>query len=328
MSGAPSYETLDRLRPLEPTSEISASVVREHLERTPRQLPSRYLYDELGSALFESICRLPWYPIPRAETALLARHAGAIFEGLNPAVEVTELGCGDGQKLALLLDSAARAATRIRLVDISAAALRSARANLREAGRESVETIRARYEEGLALALGMRSRARAQVVLFLGSSIGNFEPEEMRRFLRRVRALLRAGDALLVGGDLVKPEPELIRAYDDPLGVSAAFDLNVLRRINDELHATFDLSRFQHRALWNARMRRMEMHLVSRVRQEVTLPAAALRFELAQGESIRTECSYKYRPGQLAREARTCGFRAQREWVHSTLGFALTRCDV
>lgn len=305
-----------------------AADVCEYLQRTPRQLPSKYLYDELGSAIFEAICRLPWYRITRAESALLARHARQILEPLARPVTVAELGCGSGEKLAILCGGAGERFPLIQLIDISPAALDMARYRLEALGMRSILAHRATYEEGLERAARQRPGNASLLVLFLGSNIGNFDPPVARELLARVRRVLRHGDALLLGSDLIKPERELLLAYDDPLQITAAFNLNLLRRINEELSATFDLQGFAHRAAWNALERRVEMHLVSRRRQCVRIDAADLELTFEPDEWIWTESSHKYELSQIVEEGLAAGFDRGEQWIDADARFALTRFSV
>jgi dimethylhistidine N-methyltransferase len=299
------------------------SDVAEYLQRTPRQLPSRYFYDALGSALFDAICRLPWYRVTRAETALLARHAREIIEDLPRPLNITELGCGNGEKLAVLLEKSAERFRRVHLIDISPAALLSARARLATLPAMPVTSFHGTYEQGLAR-LATHRGTGAWLVLFLGSNIGNFDPPAARDMLRRIRASLADGDALLLGTDLVKSPRVLQLAYDDPLQVTAAFNRNLLRRINEELGATFDLDGFAHRALWNPRDRRVEMHLVSMRQQLVRIADADLEIQFQKDEWIWTESSYKYEPAQVLAEGRAAGFRDGEQWIDEDARFALT----
>jgi dimethylhistidine N-methyltransferase len=305
-----------------------AAEVRQYLQRAPRQLPSKYFYDELGSALFEAICRLPWYRVTRAESALLARHAHDIVEPLTRPVSIAELGCGSGEKLAILLSNNGRAVTHIQLVDISAAALDMARYRLQAIGYHDVLAHQRTYEQGLDDVARHRPSEGALLMLFLGSNIGNFDPPVARELLLRIRRSLRPGDALLLGNDLVKPERDLLLAYDDPLQITAAFNRNLLRRINDELGGTFDLDGFAHRAIWNAEERRVEMHLVSRVRQHVEIAAAAFALTFGAGDWIWTESSHKYDPAQVIEDGRGAGFSGAEQWIDSAAGFALTRFTI
>jgi dimethylhistidine N-methyltransferase len=302
-----------------------AEEVRDYLLRTPRQLPSKYFYDDLGSTLFEAICRLPWYRITRTESALLASHRASILAPLPRPVSLIELGGGSGEKLAILAGPPGPHGAHVQLIDISHAALEMSRTRLRDLGYRSIITHQCTYEEGLVRAARHRPPDGSLLVLFLGSNIGNFDPPVARELLARVRRVLHRDDALLVGTDLVKPELELQLAYDDPLGVTAAFNRNLLRRINDELGGTFDLDGFGHRAIWNALDERIEMHLVSRRRQEVMITAANLAVNFAEGETIWTESSHKYTPEGVVREGDAAGFRATGQWVDERAGFALTR---
>ena len=300
-----------------------AEAARFYLQLTPRQLPSRLLYDTLGSALFEAICHLPWYRITRAEQRLLDEHAAAIRTVLGPRGRIVELGCGNGEKLATLLRGAADSRLHAHLIDLSEAALARAGQALAASGsRLRVTSHCATYEDGL-LALPAELSAPTLVV-FLGSNIGNFDAPGSAAFLASIRRALRPGDALLLGADLVKPERELLLAYDDPLGLTAAFDKNLLLRLNTELEADFDLSRFAHQARWNREASRVEMHLVSLARQEVGIPAADLRITLEAGESIWTESSYKYEPDGIRALVEAAGFAQRAQWIEDDARFALT----
>ena len=306
---------------------VFAEEAGEFLTRTPRQLPSKYFYDALGSALFDAICELPWYRITRAESALLDRHAREILAPLARPLTLAELGCGNGDKMAMLTVRAAERFQSIQLVDISAAALYSARRRLEGLRVGPVAVHLATYEDGLTrLAHGRRDAA--MLVLFLGSNIGNFDASPAHEMLTRIRGALRDGDALLLGTDLVKPERELLLAYDDPLEVTAAFNRNLLQRINTELGGTFDLDAWAHEAIWNGDHNRVEMHLVSRIPQSVRIAAADLHIRFEAGERIWTESSYKYRPERVLHMGRAAGFRDAEQWVDETAHFALTRFSV
>jgi dimethylhistidine N-methyltransferase len=302
-----------------------ASAVQYYLALRPRQLPSRYLYDALGSALFEAICCLPWYGITRAESRLLEAHGRALVARLAPLSRIVELGSGSGDKLRRLLDAAGaeRPPLDVHLVDLSPSALEASTQALASFDAVTVATHCARYEAGLVEAVADPTPGRT-LVMFLGSNIGNFDPPGAAALLRGIRASLRAGDALLLGADLVKPERDLRLAYDDPLGVTAAFNRNLLVRINRELDATFDVDRFAHRAAWNAGAARVEMHLVADSAQEVTIAQAGLRLRLARGEAIWTESSYKYVPEQLESMAAVAGFAPAAQWIDPRDRFALT----
>jgi len=307
---------------LSPQTDFATDVA-EYLLRTPRQLPSRYFYDALGSALFDAICRLPWYQVTRSETALLARYARQMLEPLPRPLNITELGCGNGEKLAVLLERGGERFRRVHLVDISPAALLSARARLATLPAMPITTFHGTYEQGLSRLATNRSHG-AWLVLFLGSNIGNFDPPAAQEMLRRIRGSLVEGDALLLGTDLVKPPRALQLAYDDPLQVTAAFNRNLLRRINDELGGTFDLDTFAHRALWNPKDSRVEMHLVSTRQQLVRISAVDLEIEFEKDEWIWTESSYKYEPEQVLSEGRHAGFHDGEQWIDEDARFALT----
>ena len=310
--------------PTVPRDRFAAEIC-EYLQRTPRQLPSKYLYDELGSALFEAICRLPWYRITRAESSLLAAHAREILAPLQRPPSIAELGCGSGEKLAILVASGGEPVPLIQLVDISPAALDMATYRLQAVGHRNIVAHRTTYEDGIERAAGCRPREGALLVLFLGSNIGNFDPPVAQGLLRRIRQALRPGDALLLGNDLVKPERDLMLAYDDPLQVTAAFNRNLLRRINDELDGTFDVDAFVHRAVWRPEERRVEMHLVSTRRQHVEIRAGGCGVTFEAGEPIWTESSHKYETSQIMDEGRAAGFGRPTQWVDESARFALTR---
>jgi L-histidine N-alpha-methyltransferase len=299
--------------------------VRRDLALSPKQIQSKYLYNGLGSCLFEAICRLPWYRITRAEGRLLSRWAGEMVAGLGDPLTLVELGSGSGEKIALLAESlrSRRRRVAVHLVDISPVALELSERTLGRFEHVSVVGHRATYEEGLRRAAAMRGSSRL-FVLFLGSNIGNFDPPAAHDFLREIRSSLRPGDALLLGADLVKPEEQLRLAYDDPLGVTAAFNKNLLVRMNRELLADFDLSAFDHRAIWNAAEKRVEMHLVSRLAQKVRIARADFSVAFEEGEFIWTENSYKYSPEEIVARVEKAGFRSEQQWIESDARFALT----
>jgi len=305
---------------------LFAAEITDSLQRTPRELPSKYFYDPLGTALFEAICQLPWYRITRSESALLARHAEDILSPYRGPLDLAELGCGSGAKLETLLQHANAAVSRVQLIDLSRAALEMARALVAPLAGDVV-ALAGSYEDGLRRVPSNRA-GRPLVMLFLGSNIGNFDREAADALLRQVRETLVPGDALLLGADLTKPARDLLLAYDDPLQVTAAFNRNILRRINDELGGTFDLEGFVHRACWNARDRRVEMHLVSTHRQVVRVAATDLELELESGESIWTESSYKYEPDEILAAGAAAGFGRGDQWIDEVSRFALTRFAV
>jgi L-histidine N-alpha-methyltransferase len=311
--------------PAETVRDFAADVRRD-LALTPKQIQSKYLYDGLGSTLFEAITRLPWYRITRAEARLLARYAPQVAASFSAPLTLIELGCGSGEKLAMLADVVRTGARRlaVHLIDISPLALELSERTLGRLAHVSVVGHRATYEEGLRHAAVQRSPGSSMLVLFLGSNIGNFDPPAAQEFLARIRASLEPGDALLLGADLVKPEKDLLLAYDDPLGVTAAFNKNLLVRMNQELLAEFDLAAFDHRAVWNAGQSRVEMHLVSRRAQEVRIPRSEISMHFAADEFIWTESSYKYHPDEVVARAQTAGFRSLEQWIDGRARFSLT----
>ena len=308
-----------------PASREFAEDVAYYLSQSPRQLPSHHLYDELGSALFEAICRLPWYQITRIEQRLLDRLARDIFSLVHPLSTLVELGPGSGLKLAALLSARPAGPMTVHLVDVSGAALDAAGRVLASDADLVVVPHEATYEAGLAeVARGPRAPGRI-LTLFLGSNIGNFDPPGADTFLRVVRGAMSSGDSLLLGADLVKPEADLLLAYDDPLGVTSAFNMNLLVRANRELDADFDLGGFVHRAIWNGGASRIEMHLVSLRQQRVRVPAADLDITFEAGEMIWTESSYKYSAGHVVAMVEQAGFRTVHQWSED--GFALTLAE-
>ena len=299
--------------------------IREFLNRVPRQLPSRYFYDGLGSALFDAICELPWYRITRAESRLLRSHAAEVHARLRRLTTVIELGPGNGEKLKLLLEGAGANADPldVHLVDVSAKALQTATGTLDALPNVRLTAHIAEYDRALAEIAGTVSGG-STLVLFLGSNIGNFDPPCATSFLDYIREHLAEGDALLLGADLVKPEAELLLAYDDPLGVTAAFNRNLLVRINRELNANFDLEQFAHEAIWNPADSRVELHLVAQSAQHVRIANLPMELEFAAGERIWTESSHKYRPSDIAGMLEGAGFQTVTQWIDRADRFALT----
>lgn len=307
-------------------AEAFAADVRRDLALDPKQLQSKYLYDALGSSLFEAICRLPWYRITRSESRLLECHAAAVATALGDDGTIVELGCGSGEKLVLLAEAlqARGQSARVHLIDISSQALEQTEQRLGRLRHFSVVGHQSTYQEGLRHAAAQREGGGPMLVLLLGSNLGNFDRPEALAFLQRIRAILSPDDLLLLGADLVKPEHELLLAYDDPLGVTAAFNRNLLVRMNRELGASFDLAAFAHRAVWNAQEQRIEMHLVSLRPQEVRIEASDLTVRFRRDEPIWTESSYKYASGQIVEMGAAAGFATREQWVDQDARFALT----
>ncbi|PYS94930.1 MAG: L-histidine N(alpha)-methyltransferase [Acidobacteria bacterium] len=304
-----------------------ANDVRHYLTQHPRQLPSRYLYDDLGSALFEAICRLPWYPLTRAELRLLEAHAREVLDA--GITTVIELGSGSGDKLSALIAAAGsrRGRLELHLVDVSSSALTEAGQALERLENVRVVTHRATYEIGLGEFGLARSVGGRRLALFLGSNIGNFDPPGRDAFLASVRSAIDRGDALLLGVDLRKPVRDLLLAYDDPLGVTAAFNRNLLTRINRELRGDFELDGFTHRALWSEDSSRIEMHLRSNRSQSISVREAGLDFVMGEGEMIWTESSYKYDPPEIVSMLKRSGFSVRAQWIDAADRFALTLAE-
>ena len=303
-----------------------ASAVSEGLMSSPKWLPSWLFYDAAGSQLFNQITELPEYYLTRTERAILAARAAEII-GLaadGDALRIVELGAGSADKTRLLLNAAVdRQDTVIyEPLDVSASALAEAQERIeREIPGVLVAPRVEDYTKGVEL--DSANFGERRMVLYIGSSIGNFEPEEAARLLRSVREALTVGDSMLLGVDLVKDKSTLIAAYDDAAGVTADFNLNLLIRLNRELGAGFDCDAFAHRAVWNASQSRMEMHLVSRKRQTVNIPSVDLRVDFALGETIHTENSYKYRRGQAEALLSEAGFTPVATWMDNQEQFAV-----
>ena len=292
----------------------------------PKSLPSRLLYDDLGSALFEAITRLPEYGLTRADERLLNTHAAEIAAFARPPLAMVELGSGSGRKARPILEAMARRQPQViyRPIDLSEAALAQSRVELGGIEGAVVEPILASYGDGLSGAVRASKPGERLLVLFLGGTIGNFDRDEAIRFLADIRSRLRPGDGLLVGADLMKPVPQLLAAYDDALGVTAAFNKNVLVRLNRELAADFDPAQFDHQARWNEVERRIEMHLVSKVAQSVALGALGSIIHFKEGETIWTESSYRYEKHELPEMAARAGFDCLAQWVDAEWPFAET----
>ena len=309
--------------PVRHVMEFAAEVRAGLTKSSQRELPSKYLYDELGSALFEAICVLPEYGLTRADARLLENHAREIVQRLPLPLQVAELGSGTGKKTRWILEALSqRQKTYYYPIEISPSALAACEKELGQIDLVSVVGYEQPYLEGLRAVAGRRGETDHLLVLFLGSTIGNFDRDAGYKFLRDVRQTLLPGDALLLGTDLEKDIRTQILAYDDPAGVTAAFNLNILGRINRELDANFNLGAFRHEARWNSEERRIEMHLVSLRRQAVDIPAAGLRMMLNEGESIWTESSHKYKAEEVLKMAADTGFRCEGQWIDQEWPFA------
>jgi L-histidine Nalpha-methyltransferase len=286
-----------------------------------KTLPCRYFYDAVGSALFEAITHLAEYGLTRADARILQEHAAEITACLAGPLAVAELGSGSGIKTRPVLESLRRQRTvEYFPIDVSTTALAQCAREMESLA--TVAPIENSYLEGMGEVALRRRPGEKLLVLFLGSTIGNFEPDAAVDFLRALRSHLCPGDGLLLGTDLVKPTDRLLAAYDDAAGVTAAFNLNLLARINRELDGDFNLRHFHHEARYDAEAQRIEMHLRSRAQQMVRIAQAEVCAEFAVGETILTEVCHKFRADQIAGLARVAGFRLERQWLDEEWGFA------
>lgn len=298
--------------------------VRDGLGRSDqKELPSKYLYDELGSALFEAITLLPEYGLTRADARLLKQHSAGIIGAFPDNPLIVELGSGSGSKTRCILEAAARRGPVTYIpIDISPTALENCRAALEHIPNVRTTPLTATYFDGLADAVSKRQPRQRVLVLFLGSTIGNFFFDAAERFLRQIRETLKPNDVLLLGTDLVKQLDQMLAAYDDPLGVTAAFNLNLLSRINRELAGNFVIRNFEHEARFNEAESRIEMHLRSKVAQRVRIRTIGVGIAMSEGETIWTEASQKFRPAQVRAMASRAGFSCQAQWIDPEWPFA------
>jgi L-histidine N-alpha-methyltransferase len=307
----------------DPSYEFAAEVRAGLTRAGQKELPSKYLYDDVGSGLFEVISVLPEYGLTRADERLLRRHAYDIVRRLPNPVIVAELGSGSGKKTRWILEALCQSQhTSYCPIEISPSALAMCRRELGDMDSVSIVGFEREYLDGLLEVAARREEGEYLLVLFLGSTIGNFDRAAGMRFLREVRRILQPGDSLLLGTDLEKPLAQLLEAYDDPVGVTAAFNLNLLARINRELGADFDLQQFQHEARFNREARSVEMHLRSKRKQMVSVPRADLSVTLAENETIWTESSHKYSTADVLRISASTGFRCQAQWTDQEWPFA------
>ena len=301
------------------------SDVRRGLTAARKWLPPKWFYDDLGSALFDTICFLPEYYVMRSEAEVLVAHAEEIVDAFGQHARLVELGSGAARKTRILLDVITRRQRELEYVpvDVDEAMLeRTSRDLLSDYENLRITAVRSDFSRpSIALAALHRARGRT-VVLFLGSTIGNLDPGEAKEMLRDLRSALRPGDALLLGADLRKSRAVLEAAYNDALGVTAAFNLNVLGRINRELGGAFDLKSFEHLAFYDEEYGRIEMHLVSKRAQRVRIEALELEIAFAEGERIHTESSYKHDAETLAALAASSGFSIANTWTDERRWFA------
>ena len=301
-------------------AERLRSAVLDGLLDNPKRLPSAYLYDTTGSALFEAICELPEYYLTRAETEILQRHAPEMARRIGSGALLIEPGCGSGEKACTLLQHLPEPAGFVP-IEISPSALDGARRLVRERFPQlPVHPLQADFTASFSIPDA--PPASRPVFFFPGSTLGNFDPAQALTLLRRWRAL---GRQALVGVDLRKDPATLLAAYDDARGVTAAFNLNLLDRINREFGADFDPQSFAHEAIWNEAEGRIEMHLRSRRAQTVRLDGRRLAFRA--GESIHTENSYKYTVDGFAELAARAGWQVAAHWTDSQQRFGVQLLD-
>jgi dimethylhistidine N-methyltransferase len=308
------------LHHVRPGQESFLAEVLSGLQKPQKELPSKYLYDERGSGLFEHICALDEYYIPVIEASIMQAHIGEMVGLIGSRALLVEYGSGNCKKVRILLDNL-RDPVGYLPVDIS-------RKQLAHVARElavdypalEILPVCADYMNGFKLPKPERSPSQV-VVYFPGSTIGNFDPVTAEQFLRHIATVCGAGGALLIGIDLKKDDSVLHRAYNDSEGVTAAFNLNLLQRINYELNSDFRLDWFEHSAFYNRDEGRIEMHLISQRAQDVHLDNATIHF--AEGETIWTESSYKFDVDEFARLAAAAGFEVQRAWTDERQWFSV-----
>lgn len=299
--------------------------VRRGLTASPKTLPAKYFYDDLGSVLFEGICRLPEYYVSRAEEEILESFGEEIVQAFGPPIRLIELGSGTSRKTRLLLDRLTRRQPDLEYVavDIDEQLLRQTARTLSEIYPSLViRAVAADFRQIARILPRADGAERRNVILFLGSTIGNLDRDEQADLLLAIREPMRVGDMLFLGADQKKAAGVLEPAYDDALGVTAAFNLNLLVRINRELGGQFDLANFRHRAFLNEADSRIEMHIVSRINQHVHIDALDMEVAFEADESIHTENSYKFDEAGIAELAQRTGFSVERRWTDSRSYFA------
>jgi L-histidine Nalpha-methyltransferase len=303
-----------------------AADVRSGLGRTgQKELPSKYFYDALGSRLFDVICELDEYGLTRADERLLRDHSAEMVDRLSGDLILCELGSGSGKKTRWILEAMSRRGpAHYYPIEISPAALALCERELSDIPQIAIVGLENEYLEGLSEVVRRRRAGQRILVLFLGSTIGNFSHPADRQFLAALREILAPGDGLLLGTDLEKPIAQMVEAYDDALGVTAAFNLNLLQRINRELGADFSLRRYYHEARFNEATRSIEMHIVSMAEQRVIIPGANCSVFFHEGETIWTENSHKYTLPEVDSLAAATGFSVEGQWIDRLWPFAET----
>lgn len=301
-----------------------AEDVRKGLSSKPKSLSPKYFYDELGSQLFDAICLLPEYYLTRAENEIIERYAGEIVDSIDGEKTLLEMGSGSASKTRLIIEALLKKQSHLLFmpVDISVSALESSsRILLQSFPPLSIEAYAAEYFDALAELSNRKPRGRT-LALFLGSNISNFGRNEAPAFLSALRRVLKTGDALLLGADLKKDRSVLEPAYDDALGLTAAFNLNLLARVNRELGGNFDLRAFKHHAFYNDEIGRVEIYIESTRPQTITISKLDLEVHFSAGERIHTENSYKYDLSGIAQLANETGYTCARTWLDSGQRFS------
>ncbi len=304
--------------------QFNQDVLRGLTSEPQKWLSAQYFYDEVGSALFEAITALPEYGLTRADSRLLQRHAAEMVRFRPEPLHIIELGSGSGAKTRWLLEAEAtrHGTARYTAIDVSAAALEMCRTTLGRIPAVEIETENATYLDGVRVALRNRQPGERVLILFLGSTIGNFPLPDAVQLLIELRGSLQFGDGLLLGTDLMKPIEQLLLAYDDPAGVTAAFNRNLLAHINRELGGKFDLGAFQHDVRFDSEESRIEMHLRSVRPQTVWIEALDRGFRFGAGETIWTESSRKFTMDGVKQLAAASGFEPRMHWTDDEWPFA------
>ncbi|MBW4664159.1 MAG: L-histidine N(alpha)-methyltransferase [Chroococcus sp. CMT-3BRIN-NPC107] len=333
-SGNPATDVENRLQieHLLNAATLSASVLAEKsdviagLTQTPKYIQARYFYDDYGSQLFEQICDLPEYYLTRTETAILQECAIAISE-ITGACELVELGSGSSTKTRILLDAYEQLNYPLRYVsiDVSAGILESsAKALLADYPSLQVQALVSTYE--LALKQLKPTSLPNRVICFIGSSLGNLNPQECKTFFSQITRALQPNEYFLLGIDLHKSKEILEPAYNDSQGVTAAFNLNILKHLNQRFDGNFDLTQFEHLAFYNETKRQIEMHLRSLRSQTITLKDLDLTIELASDETIFTEISRKFDLDSIQQELQSQGLKSIQVWTDANQKFGVLLC--
>lgn len=315
--------SISRSAKTDSSADALSQTIRSGLMASPKRLPAALLYDDLGSTLFDAITMLPEYGVTKADVRLIEAHASDVVRAMGEPIRVVELGPGNGGKAKMFLEAALDLQPELSFtaIDVSLSALESCRRTLEVLPDVDVELVRATYLEGLAQ---VPREGGKRLILFLGSNLSNFERSESRAFLSNVHARLAPGEGILIATDLEKPKAKLLRAYDDAIGVTSAFNKNVLARLNREWAANFDLSAFTHEVRYLEAERRIEMHLRANRPMRVNVAALDVELSFAEGETIWTESSHRFAADELRTWGEEAGFTCAGQWVDESWPFAHT----